>query len=497
MKLSDFISRSEPASVLGIAVSERSRMHHPRPSACVRSRPGWLPTRCARRDVVTSITRTRYARSGDADIAFQVLGDGPADLLLFTGVRIPIDSMDEEPSMARFQRQLASFVRLIRFDQRGEGLSERVAPTDLPTLEQRAADAIAVLDAAASPRAAVLAPWLSCHVGVVLAALHPDRVSGLVIVNGSARVKRGPDYPIGMPEDWLQILHQIPKSDALEHGVDVLKTIAPSVSDDPSFREWFDRAGNLACTPAVARALLTAGFESDVRDVLTEVHVPTFVIQRKDTRFGVEGGRFIAEHIAGARLVELPGADTLYWVGDTRPLIDEIEEFLTGTRGAAAAEWMLATVLFTDIVGSTDRAASLGDERWRDLLDRHDQKVRAEVQRFSGREVNTVGDGFVATFDSPRHAIECAKAIRQSLGSMGIVVRSGLHTGEIELRGDDVAGLAVHIGARVSSLAGADEIWTSSTIRDLVAGSDVDFEERGDHELKGVPGTWHLYSVNG
>jgi class 3 adenylate cyclase len=247
----------------------------------------------------------------------------------------------------------------------------------------------------------------------------------------------------------------------------------------------------------MAGAMLAARLETDVRSILPEIGVPTLILQRTDTGFGAGHGRYLAEHIARAKYVELPGADVLYWVGETGPMLDEIEEFATGIRGGSGAERVLATVLFTDIVGSTERAARLGDGRWRDLLDRHDRGVRAQIERFRGREVKTVGDGFVATFDSPGRAIECSLAIREILQAYEIEVRAGIHTGEIEIRGDDVAGLAVHIGARVSALAGPGEVLVSSTVKDLVVGSSVEFEERGEHELKGVPGSWHLFSVTG
>ena len=284
--------------------------------------------------------------------------------------------------------------------------------------------------------------------------------------------------------------------DALEQGYDVLAMMAPSVTDDPAFRSWWDRSGNRGATPAMARAMVDETFKIDVRHLLSLVRVPTLIIHRADIQIlGPMHGRYLAEHIAGAKYIELPGADTLYWVGDSGPMLDEIEEFLTGVRGGSGAERVLATVLFTDIVGSTDRVAQLGDERWRDLLDGHDRSVRAQIERFRGREVKTLGDGFVATFDIPGRAIECALAIRDSLADFDLGVRAGIHTGEIEVRGDDVAGLAVHIGARVAALAGPGEVLVSSTVKDLVAGSNVEFEERGDRQLKGVPGVWRLFAV--
>jgi class 3 adenylate cyclase len=276
--------------------------------------------------------------------------------------------------------------------------------------------------------------------------------------------------------------------------------IAPDAVHDRAFREWFDRAGNLGAAPAMAEARWRVVFSNDVRPVLSKIDVPTLIIHRKDIVapfLEVGHGRFLGEHIPGAKYVELPGADALYWLGSTREVLDEIEEFVTGTRGVSGTERVLATVMFTDIVGSTDRAAHLGDGSWRDLLDRHDQRVRTQIGRFRGREVNTAGDGFVATFDSPSRAIECARAIRDSLQPLDIEVRAGIHTGEIEIRGDDIAGMAVHIGARVSALAGSGEILVSGAVPLLLAGSSIEFEDRGERELKGVPGSWRLLRVEG
>jgi class 3 adenylate cyclase len=276
--------------------------------------------------------------------------------------------------------------------------------------------------------------------------------------------------------------------------------VAPSAAGDPGFRAWFDRAGNLGATPVMAKAHWAEVFGNDVRAQLAQIRVPALILHRLEVAapfLEVGHGRYLGEQVPGAKYVELAGADALYWVGDTVALLDEVEEFVTGVRGGPGSERVLATLLFTDIVGSTDRAAHLGDKRWRDLLDRHDQRVRTEIARFHGREVNTVGDGFVATFDSPSRAIECALAIRETLKASDIGVRAGIHTGEIEVRGNDVAGMAVHIGARVSALAGPGEVLVSSTVKDSVVGSSVEFEERGEHELKGVPGTWRLFSVTG
>lgn len=445
-------------------------------------------------------TKTRYARCGDVEIAYQVIGDGPGDLLLFTGAIIPIECMDEEPSMARFQRRVASFGRFIRFDQRGVGLSDRGSPSDLPTGDDWVSDAVAVLDAVGSRKATVVAPYLSAADGIALAARHPDRIASLVVINGAARLTSAPDYPYGVSPELFASLNQVVEPDAVERGIDMIAMIAPSVGSDPAFREWFDRAGNLGATPAMARARWTTVFSNDVRPLLSTIDIPALIIHRRDVVapfLEVGQGRYLGEHIPGAKYVELPGADALYWVGDCQDLLDEVEEFITGGRSGSGNERILATILFTDIVGSTDRAAQLGDRRWRDLLDRHDNRVRTQIGRFRGREVNTAGDGFVATFDSPSRAIECAKAIRDSLKPLAIDIRAGIHTGEIEVRGDDVAGLAVHIGSRVASHAEPGEVLVSGAVPPLLAGSGIAFEDRGEHDLKGVPGPWRLFAVKG
>lgn len=416
---------------------------------------------------------------------------------MLPGPLIPIDCVDLEPSMYRFHRRLASFCRVIRFDQRGIGLSSRVPSLDMLGPESWAQDALAVMNAVGCEKATIFAPGFTSLAGLVLAADHSDRVHSLVIANGAARTLRGPDYPIGAELDAAERFTSVGmEPDAVEQGFDMLGIIAPSVAHDDAFRSWWDMAGNRAASPSMARAFINKVREGDVRDRLPRVAVPTLIVHRDNPAFSpVEHAHYLAERIAGSRLVELPGQDSLYWVGDTGPMLDEIEEFITGVRGGSDAERLLTTIMFTDIVGSTERAAALGDHRWRDLLDNHDRIVRHELQRFGGREVNTAGDGFVATFTSPSAAIACADAIVDAVRVLGIEVRVGIHAGEVEVRGADVAGMAVHIGARVAALAGPSEVLVSSTLRDIVTGSRHRFGDRGETALKGVPGYWRLYAL--
>jgi class 3 adenylate cyclase len=431
------------------------------------------------------------------DIAYQVLGDGPNDLVIFSGPAIPIDCIDAEPSMHRFHRRLASFSRVIRFDLRGMGLSSLVPSMDVLGPRFWAADAISVMDAVGCERASILAPGYNAMAGLVLAADYPERVRSLLIVNGTARMLWAPDYPVGAQLSTADPFMTVAmETDAVEQGFDVLGIIAPSVAGEEAFRAWWDLAGNRAASPSMARAVGRAVVAADARDTLARIAAPTLILHRADTGFiSVGHGRYLAEHIAGSRYVELAGADSLYWVGDTAPMLDEVEEFITGARGGSDVERVLATIVFTDIVGSTERAAALGDDRWRDLLDNHDSIVRYELGRFGGREVNTAGDGFVATFASPSAAIACADEIVDAVRVLGIEVRVGIHAGEVEVRGADVAGMAVHIGARVAALAGPGEVLVSSTLRDIVTGSRRRFTERGERELKGVPGQWRLHAL--
>ncbi len=439
--------------------------------------------------------RTQFASCGEADVAYQVMGVGPADLLVVPGPPIPIDSIDDEPSMFRFHRRLASFSRLIRFDQRGQGSSSR-APLDAIGPGYWAQDALAVLDAVGSEQATIFASTYFVASALVLAAEHPERVRSLVIVNGAARTLWAPDYIFGAKTTLANRFSTVGLDpEAVEKGFDGLRAIAPSVAGEDRFRAWWDLAGNRAASPSMARAIHRALAESDVRDKLERITSPALIISRGSSEFVPAGhGRYLAERINGARYVELPGVDALYWVGDTAAMLDEIEEFITGVRRGFETERVLTTIVFTDIVGSTERAASLGDDYWRDLLDSHDKVVRRELARFRGREVNTAGDGFVATFTSPSVAIDCAQAIVDAVGEVGLAVRVGIHAGEVEVRGSDIAGLAVHIGARVAARAGSGEVLVSSTVREIVTGSRRTFVDRGEYQLKGVPGRWRLYA---
>jgi class 3 adenylate cyclase len=408
----------------------------------------------------------------------------------------------EMPSFARFFRRLASFSRLIRFDFRGQGLSDPLSLSEKPSLEGRAEDLLVTLNAAGSERAAVVANDGGGLLAIFFAASYPNRTAALVLDGCYARLARAPDYPWGVPVDVLQravdrVGRARSERDDLFESTGLVYT-APHARNDPEFAAQFDRYVRNTSRPGTVRAESETIVYGDVRPFLSAIQAPTLVLYRSDDHWvGKDHAVDLSEHIEDAKLVEVPGEDNLMFVGDADLDLDEIEEFLTGARPALQTERALATVLFTDIVGSTERAAELGDRRWRDLLDAHDRTVRRQLERFRGREVNTSGDSFLATFDGPGRAIECAYAICDAVRALGIEVRAGLHTGEIELRGDDVAGMAVHIGARVASLASGGEVLVSGAIPPLIVGSGVEFEDRGEHELKGVPGTWRVYAVLG
>jgi class 3 adenylate cyclase/pimeloyl-ACP methyl ester carboxylesterase len=437
----------------------------------------------------------QYAQSGDVFVAYQVIGDGPRDILVVMDGFIPVDTMDDEPRLARSMRRLASFGRLIRFDRRGIGLSDPVSPSAPPMLEQWVDDAVAVLDAAGSTRATILGAAEAGVVAMLLAATYPARVAGLVLVNCMARVLVDSDFPHGLTQAQVDaMLDTTTPSPGVPSVADVAQW-APSAAHDAQFREWWSTTGRRGASPATARALLRVAMESDVRSILSTVHVPALIMHFADD-FGVELGRDLAARLPHAKYLEIPGADNYWWAADNAGIVlDETEEFVTGMRGATVTDRVLATVLFTDIVGSTERLTTLGDREYRDLLDRHDAQVRRQLARFRGREVKSTGDGFLATFDGPARALECAVAIRDATRQLGIEVRGGVHTGEVEVRGDDIGGIAVHIAARVNACAAPGSVWLTRTVTELVVGSGIEFADRGEHDLKGVPGTWHLFEV--
>jgi len=437
---------------------------------------------------------TRYARSGDVNIAYQVMGEGALDLVFVMGWVSHLDYFWEEPSFARFLRRLASFSRLILFDKRGTGLSDRVAVDELPTLEQRMDDVRAVLDAVGSERAALMGVSEGGPMCLLFAATYPERTAALVMIGAYARRLWAEDYPFGAPpEEYEAFLEEIRQNWGGPVGIE---RRAPSLVGDERFRTWWATYLRMSASPGAAYALTRMNGEIDARHALPAVTAPTLVVHRTgDRSLPIEGARYMAERIADAKLVELPGDDHLPFVGDQDEILDEVEEFLTGIRPPREPDRVLATVLFTDIVDSTARAAAAGDRRWRELLEAHNAATRRELERWRGREVDTAGDGFLATFDGPARAIRCAIAVRDAVHALGIEVRAGLHTGECEVVGAKVVGIAVHTGARVAGQAGAAEVLVSQTVKDLVAGSGIVFQERGEHELKGVPGTWHLYAV--
>lgn len=439
--------------------------------------------------------QTRYVGSDGATIAYQLSGEGGLDMLFMTGWITQIEHLWEEPANRRFLERLSGFGRLIMFDSRGTGLSERLL--EEYTVEQEARDALAVLDAAGSERAAVITYAQGGLVGAQLAADHPERIGALIMYASLARTSWAPDY------DWALTLEQ---RDALseqniatwgEDKAEAMKMWAPSMADNPGLVAWFERMQRLAASPAEARVIARAMIDLDVREVLPRIRVPTLVMHRPNERmWDVRHSRYLAENIAGARYVELDGIDSFPFVGDSDAIVEEIEEFLTGGRSGGELARALLTVMFTDIVDATARAAELGDGRWRALLARHDEQVRRQLGRFDGREVKTVGDGFLATFDGPpSRALRCAMAINDAARDLGIEVRIGIHTGECELIGDDVGGMAVHIASRVSGLAGAGEVLVSGTVFGTVVGGPFDFVDRGFHDLKGVPGRWPLFAL--
>jgi len=447
--------------------------------------------------VAVEVAEIHYAKRGDLHVGYQVLGDGPIDLLAFnSGSNVWIDR-DDEPRWSRFDRRLASFSRLIRFDPSGVGLSDPLVGGSRPTIECWMQDAVAVLDAVGSSRAALFGVGVGGLVALLLSATYPERISAQVLMHCWARLARDSDYPWGVPQELIdRFVDAVTDPGYRGDAVDDVAMSAPSLATDVEFRSWWKRAGERSASPAIARAMDVLAMGADIRAVLPLINTPTLVLHRVDNAFVRIGhGRYLAENIAGATLVELPGRDHLPYVGDTDALLGEIEEFLTGTRGTPNADRVLATILFTDIVDSTKRAAGTGDRRWRELLDNHDRMAGRQVHRFGGRHVKTTGDGLLATFDGPARAIQCGLAICDGARQLGVEVRVGVHTGEVERRGDDVAGIGVHIAARVQARAQPGEVWVSRTVTDLVTGSGITFSDRGEHPLKGVPGAWQLFTV--
>ena len=427
---------------------------------------------------------TRYAQSGDVSIAYQVIGEGGLDVVLVPGAFTHLEHLQLEPRVVHLNRRLASFSRLITFDKRGTGLSDRTVA--IPTLEQRMDDVRAVMDAVGSERAALFGVSEGGPMSMLFAATYPERTVALVLFGTYARGSWAEDYPWGRRLEELNA--QLTGIRAAWGTGASITRYAPSLAGDESFRQWWAALERTAASPGAATALIRMNADIDARHVLDAIRVPTLVLHRRDDQaFKVEQGRYIAERVPGAKYVELPGADHIPMAGDTDRLVDEIEEFLTGVRHGAEHNRVLATVLFTDVVKSTEHAATLGDRRWRELLERHHAMVRRELAVFRGREIDTAGDGFLAAFDGPARAIRAARTITDKVKLMGLEVRAGLHTGECEMIGDKLSGIAVHIGARVAGLADAGEVLVSSTVKDLVAGSGLRFRERGVTSSRAFP----------
>jgi class 3 adenylate cyclase len=426
-------------------------------------------------------------------IAYQVAGEGPVDVVLVQGWATNLDLWWEDPEWSAFYERLAAFSRLILFDKRGTGLSDRVSVREMPTLEERMDDVRAVMDAAGSQSAVVLGISEGGPMSVLFAATHPERTRGLVLYGSFPRIMKADDYPWGFEPEQLEPIIELAERTWGE-GTFSGNLIAPSRL--PERLPYFARLEREGASPGAMIALIRMLVDIDVRDVLVSVAVPTLILHRdRDAVAAIQGARYMAARIPGARLVELAG-DHSPISGDTDAILDEIEEFATGRRPERAHERVLATVLFTDIVGSTSRAAELGDRRWTELLEDHYRLIRQQLPRFGGHEVKTIGDGFLATFDGPARAVRCAVAAIEANREIAITLRAGLHTGERERRGEDITGIAVHIGARVAALAGPGEVLVSRTVKDLVAGSGLQFEDRGSHMLKGIPDDWQLYAVS-
>ena len=423
-----------------------------------------------------------------------MFGEGPRDLLFIQNWASNIEVMWEEPELAHYFERLASFARVLVFDKRGTGVSDPVPLERLPTLERWMDDARVVLDAAGCQRAAVIGDTEGGPMAMLLAATDPARVTALVLVNSFAKLMRASDYRIGLPAPTRERLIEGWRR---EWGTGaMLELTAPSLAGDARARRWLGRYQRLAMAPHQSELAYRWVFDIDVRSVLGSIQAPTLVLQRLHNRYyRAAYGRYLAEHIPAARLVELPGADVYPFHVDQRPVLTEIETFLTGVRPSPPTSRVLATVVFTDIVDSTGHATRLGDERWAGLLAAHNSLIRDRLARYGGREMDTTGDGFLATFDGPGRALRCAVEIVAGVRDLGLEVRVGAHTGEIDLAGDEISGIAVHIAARVVSSAAPSKVWVTGTVRDLVIGSGIEFSPLGEHDLKGVPGRWSLYEV--
>ena len=451
---------------------------------------------------MTGAARTGYAQTSDGSyVGYETRGSGPIDLIeVSNGTVFSFAAVPEQPAWLDYVETLASFSRLIRFDPRGVGMSDPFVG-DASSAERYADETLAVLDAVGSESAALLGVTYAGAGAILTAATHPERVRALVLINSFARLMRSDDYPIGIPDRVLEQLSNAtrPGADDTAEGAPgpELMLMAPSLAGRAGFPRWWVDAARRGASPTAARSLIETSIDLDVRRVLPEVRVPTLVLHSRDNGFvRANHGRYIADHIPGATYIEIPGADHVPWANGAA-FAGEIEEFLTGARRVDLSQRVLATVLFTDIVGSTQRAVEVGDQEWRSILDQHDRLSQREIVRFGGRLIETTGDGVLATFDAPGRAIHAARAIRDAMHQIGVQIRAGLHVGEIELRGDDVAGVAVHVAARVSGVAEADEILVSATVKELVAGSGLEFVDRGTHDLKGVPGPWQLFATPG
>lgn len=439
--------------------------------------------------------KTRYAESDGVSIAYQVVGEGPIDLVMIPGFGSHLEVAWEHPKLAHFYNSLASFSRLTLLDKRGTGLSDRVSPDALPGIEQRKDDLKAVMDEVGIERGTLIAASDGGPLAMLFAATNPERVEKLVLINTYARRVSSPDHDEALsPEFYQGFIDLVTENWGEPIAAELL---APDSASDPVFREWWATSLRASMSPGAARAMVAMNAAIDVREALPAIHAPTLVIHRTgDGGSPVAGGRFIAENIEGARFLELPGNDHFPWLGDAEALLGAIEEFVTGEHSGGVTNYALASLLFTDIVSSTERAAQLGDRDWSALLQTHDGVVSGEVARHGGRKVKNTGDGTLSVFEGPARAARCWAAASERLRDIGLDIRGGLHTSEVELVGGDVRGLGVHIAARLIELASPGELVASSVVRDLAVGSGLQFTEKGAYELKGVPGEWQVFGVS-